>query len=194
MQAKTLSFLGSLMLLCSSLAHADWRLDADESSFYYVTSKAGAVSEINSFDTLSGTIGDSGNATLVIDLNSVNTAIEIRDERMRELVFHVSEFPEATVTLPVDAGALEAMAAGSSKTGDYTATVNLRGVDVEYEVALQVLKRDANTLQVQLAKPLLVGAVSFGLVEGVEALREVAGLPSINPNVVVDFTLVYRKP
>jgi hypothetical protein len=56
-----------------------------------------------------------------------------------------------------------------------------------------VKKIDADEVVVaQNVKPLSVAAGSFGLAEAVEQLREIAGLPAINPNVVVDFTLVYH--
>src|SRR5690606_31654272 len=98
MQTQALK-AGIVALLLSSAAQAEWTLDNEASAFYYVTSKAGAVSELNSFGNLSGTIADDGSATLSIDLASVNTAIEIRDQRMRDIVFKVGEFPRAEVAL-----------------------------------------------------------------------------------------------
>lgn len=192
MQFKALK-TGLVVVLLSSGAHAEWTLDGAASSFYYVTSKAAAVSEVNTFGGLGGGIADDGTATLTIDLATVNTAVEIRDQRMRDIVFKVAEFPAASVTVMVDAAELAAMPAGALGTGSHTATVNLHGMSADLVAELQVIKLDEDTIQVQLAKPLLVGAASFGLVEAVEELKTLAGLPSITPNVVVDFTLVYHK-
>ena len=191
MQFKALK-TGIVALLLSTGAHAEWTLDGAASSFYYVTSKAAAVSEVNSFGGLSGGIADDGTATLAIDLATVNTTIEVRDQRMRDIVFQVAEYPSADITVKIDAAALEAMAPGALNVGSYTATVHLHGLSAEYAADLQVIKLDADSILVNLAKPLLVGAISFGLAEGVEELRNLAGLPSINPNIVVDFTLVYN--
>ena len=58
-------------------------------------------------------------------------------------------------------------------------------------VELAVTKLRGGGLLVSLAKPLIVNAASFGLAESVEQLREIAGLPSINNNVVIDFTLQF---
>ena len=88
---------------------------------------------------------------------------------------------------------IDGMEQGASITGNYDAEISLHGITQTMGVDLQVLKTDADTLQVSLARPLIVNAASFGLAEGVEQLREIAGLPSINPNVVVDFTLVYNR-
>src|SRR5688572_28127800 len=117
-----------LLLLTASQSHAEWTLDGGASSFFYVTTKAAAVTEVNSFSGLSGSISDDGKASFVIDLATVNTAIEIRDQRMRDLVFQVAQFPSATVSVDVDAEALDNMSPGVSTTGSYTAKVELHGM------------------------------------------------------------------
>jgi hypothetical protein len=142
---------------------------------------------------LSGSISDAGVATLSIDLATVDTAIDIRNQRMRDIVFQVAQFPKAEVSVTVDVEAMKAMKAGIGSTGSYPVSVSLHGVKAEMTADLQVIKLDATTLQVQLARPLIVAADKFGLAAGVEELRTVANLPSITPNVVVDFTLVYRE-
>ena len=181
------------LLLCSFSVFAEWSLDEEQSSFYYVTSKASAISEVNSFAGLSGGISNEGVASLAIALATVDTAIEIRNERMSEIVFKVAEYPRALVSVGVETAMLDGMEQGASITGNYDAEISLHGITQTMGVDLQVLKTDADTLQVSLARPLIVNAASFGLAEGVEQLREIAGLPSINPNVVVDFTLVYNR-
>jgi polyisoprenoid-binding protein YceI len=180
-------------LLLSSGAQADWTLDGGASSFYYVTSKAAAVSEVNTFTGLSGSIANDGTAMLMIDLKTVNTAVEVRDQRMRDIAFKVAEFPMAHVTVKVDAAALDSMAPGTMSAANYEATVSMRGVNAAIPAELRVIKVDADTVLVQTAKPLLVAASAVGLAEAVEELRTVANLPSINPQVVVDFSLAYDK-
>ena len=189
----TSTMLVSAMALVSSAASADWQLDAAASSFFYVTDKAAAVSEVNSFTGLSGSISDAGAATLAIDLATVDTAVEIRNQRMRDIVFQVAQFPQATVKVTVDAAALRDLKPGMATTGSYPIEVMLHGVSAQLNADLQVLKLSADTLQVQLARPLIVAASAFGLAEAVEELRKLANLASITPNVVVDFTLVYRQ-
>lgn len=180
------------LVAAATAAQADWTLDGSASSFHYVTSKNAAVSEVNSITGLSGGISNDV-ATLRLDLATVNTAIEIRDQRMRDIVFQVAQFPEATITVPVDGDMIDSLKPGVPAAATYTATVTLHGMTQEIAADLQVIKLDANTLQVNLAKPLIVGAAAFGLTDGVEELRNIAGLNNINPNVVVDFSLLYRQ-
>ena len=180
------------LVAAATAAQADWTLDGSASSFHYVTSKNASVSEVNSITGLSGGISNDV-ATLRLDLATVNTAIEIRDQRMRDIVFQVAQFPEATITVPVDGDMIDSLKPGVPASATYTATVTLHGMTQEIAADLQVIKLDANTLQVNLAKPLIVGAAAFGLTDGVEELRNIAGLNNINPNVVVDFSLLYRQ-
>jgi len=188
---KTIS---ALCLLAGAIsAHADMQLDQAASSLFYVTSKASSVSEVNTFTGLSGSITEAGMATLVIDLATVETSVAIRNQRMQELVFQVAQFPSANVTVQVAPEVLNDLPVGGSMTGPFMATVGLHGISQELTADLQILKLDEGTLQVQTARPLIVGAGAFGLAEAVEQLREIAGLPSINPNVVVTFTLVYKQ-
>src|SRR5687768_17452288 len=129
-----------LLLLTAGQSHAEWTLDGTASSFFYVTTKAAAVTEVNSFKGLGGGISDEGKASLVIDLATVDTSIEIRDQRMRDLVFQVADFPEATISVDVDAEALDNMSPGVSTTGSYTAQVALHGVTQEIMADLQITK------------------------------------------------------
>ena len=188
------SLLATLALFsCSFTLQAAWLLDDAASSLYYVTSKASAVSEVNTFSALSGAISDQGEASLSITLTSVDTGVEIRNQRMQEFVFEVAQYPSASVTVTVDSAALANMPAGTARLGTYPASINLHGNSQTLDVDLLISKLNANTIHVTTAKPLLLGAALFGLAEGVEKLRELAGLPAINPNVVVNFTLVYNK-
>lgn len=170
---------------------AQWTLNADASSLYYVTNKAAAVSEMNSFTRLGGAIQADGSASVSIYLDSVDTAIDIRNERMRDIVFQVSNFPLATVTVNTDAAMLRSMDAGKSMRTMTDATIALSGAEQTVSIDVVITGLQDGGLLVSLARPLIINAASFGLADEVEQLREIAGLPSINNNVVVDFTLQF---
>ncbi len=180
-----------LLLTFSQAVFAGWTLNSEGSSFYYVTSKAAAISEINTFAELNGTIDDAGSASVAISLASVDTAIDIRNERMREIVFQVANYPLAEISLTASGARLAASNPGQSFMASYDATVDIRGIQQTMTLELAVTKLRDGGLLVTLAKPLIVNAASFGLAESVEQLREIAGLPSINNNVIIDFTLQF---
>jgi hypothetical protein len=112
---------------------------------------------------------------------------------MRDIVFQVAQHAEATVSVPVDAAALDSLTVGESMTGTYTATVSLHGINLELAADLKVVKLADDSIQVSTVRPLIVGAAAFGLEEEVEQLRVIANLTSITPNIVVNFTLVYNQ-
>jgi len=178
-------------LVFSQSTLAAWTLNSSDSRFYYVTSKSSAVSEINSFGELNGNINDQGEASLQITLGSVDTSIDIRNERMRNIVFEIADYPLASVNMAVDNTMLANLSAGESLVQEFHASVGLHGQEQEVAALMQIVKNKEGGLIVTLARPLLINAALFGLASGVEELREIAKLPSINPNVIVDFTLQF---
>lgn len=192
---SSLKFLiiSPILGLISLSAKADWELNNADSSLYYVTSKAAAISEINTFTNLSGAITDSGAATLEIDLASVDTAIEIRDQRVRDILFEVQQYPTATISISINSASLDDLAAGTSSVINYPYSLSLHGISADLSADLRLTKISDSRIEIQPAQPIIIGASLFGLAEGVEALRDIAGLPSINPNVIVDFSLFFDE-
>lgn len=192
--AATLAALG--LAACSTPPaeqplSGSWTLDAAESNLAFVTVKGGQVAEAHSFPGLTGSVSESGEATLAIDLASVDTLIDVRNERMREMLFNVAEFPSATVTTTLDPAAFGTLLAGDTMVQSVTATLDLHGTSGEVTSDLSVTRVGANKVRVQTIAPIIVSADSYGLGEGVEALREVANLDSITTSVPVTFSLTF---
>ena len=179
--------------LAVSPAYADWVLDNDASRLSYVTTKANVAAEVKHFSQLTGEIGAGGSATVTIDLDSVDTAVEIRDGRMREILFETDEFPTATITAKIDPELLNSAAPGSISVVMAEAIVNLRGMDVSMTFEATVVRLDDQNLLVTATKPVIVNASQFGLLDGIEKLREIAGLPSISPAGPVSFVLKWSR-
>lgn len=189
--SRLITFLSFAIL--SVAAHADWQLDDDASSVSFVTVKNGMVAEAHSFTSLSGTVDDSGRATVEVLLGSVDTMIPIRDERMRDMLFKVATFPVATFETDVDLAGVTGLAEGSSTRIQLKGTLSLHGKSGEITAPVSVLRASGDTFVVTSEKSVLVNSTTFGLEAGVEALREVAGLASIAPVAPVNFHLVFRK-
>ena len=81
------AIFGAISLLAASAftAAAAWTLDPVSSSLKYQSVKKNTVVETNKIRNLSGTIQPDGAASVSIDLNSVDTGVDIRDTRMRFL-------------------------------------------------------------------------------------------------------------
>ena len=188
---KTLLVPVAALLLVNSV-QAHWSLDNEASQLSFVTIKADHVAEVHTFDVLSGSIGDSGDVKITIELASVNTLIQIRNERMQALLFETNLFPEATITGHLDIEALAGLSVGSTETLQVEFELTLHGMSNSMTADLLVSRLD-NGLVASTLKPIIVTANSFGLIRGVEQLRKVAGLPSISNAVSVSFTVVFRQ-
>lgn len=189
---STLAKLSSAALLlgASCAASAAWDLDNERSTVQFMSVKNASVVELHHFNALTGGITDNGAARVVIDLDSVETLVPIRNQRMRELLFETVRFPAALLStqIPDD---LTAMRPGESRTLELNITVELHGTSVVYPAQVLVTGLAAHGLQVVLSEPILVKAADFGLAAGIGVLREVAGLKSISTTVPISAQLLF---
>lgn len=183
----------SMLLPAAFSAQAQWQLDNDASTLSFVTIKADHVGEVHTFDRLSGSITRDGDAEIAIELISINTLIPIRDERMRNLLFETNLFPEANIAAQLDIEQFAELEIGGSATATIGFDLSMRDQSNSYQAEVLVTRLADNGIQVSTLKPVIVVANSFDLVRGVEALREVAGLPSISNAVPVSFTAVFHS-
>lgn len=183
----------AMLALVAIPAHANWTLDGDGSALSFVSTKAINVAEVHRFGQLSGNVDGSGKVSISIALGSVDTGIELRDERMRDMLFDTEHYPVATVSATVDASAIDAMSAGDSIDMTIEGDLDLHGVSKPLMMDIVVTKSGDDHLLVVSKKPVLVNVPEFSLAEGVEALREIAGLPNISLAVPVSFVLSFDK-
>lgn len=170
-----------------------WRLDPAASRLGYVSIKAGEVAENNRFDTLAGTVAADGTATLDIDLASVNTGVDVRNERMREIFFAVADNPKAKVTAKLDPARFEKLGVGQSVTRPLKTSVTIKGASADVETAVLVTRTTDDRVLVVPTAPIIISTDMFGLTDELGELRAAAQLPSITPAVPVTFTLVFRR-
>ena len=175
------------------LAQGSWSVDAAASSLSYVSVKAGEIAEANSFSGLSGSVTPEGAASLEIDLATVETGVDIRNERMRDLFFEVADHPTAKVTAQIDPAAFETLAVGASVTQPLEATLSLKGVEAPVETQVSVTRTGEDRVLVTSTRPVIVDAGALELTEGLATLQELAGLPSITPAVPVSFSIAFKR-
>lgn len=170
-----------------------WTLDNDLSNLSYVTMKNGETAEANLLPDLSGHVAENGDATIEINLFSVETFIDIRNERMREFLFDTENFPLATVTARIDMDGFAGMEPGETRAEDFELTVETHGKQASYEAQAWVTRAGDGKVVVDSRQPIIVYAGDFGYEDGVADLKEIAGLDSIQPAVPVDFHLVFVR-
>jgi polyisoprenoid-binding protein YceI len=172
------------------MAHSEWQLDNTASQLNFISTKASHIAEIHTFDALSGTIDGTGKASVAIDLSSVNTGIGIRNERMQSMLFNVVEFPHAQIVTGID---LQSVSETEPTTLSVNATLSLAGATTTVAGEVLISPCSPNAVTVTTIAPIVVKASQLNLQPGIEALREIAGLPSIGYSVPVTFSLTFRR-
>ena len=106
--------LSSLLLAAVALpAQANWYLDGESSRLSFVSTKNANVSEVQRFLVLHGKVDPNGRAEVEVELDSINSGIPLRDERMRKELFQIEQFPEATITTQIDLRPINDLAPGA---------------------------------------------------------------------------------
>jgi len=177
----------------ASVLDSAWTLDPADSRLSYVSIKAGEIAEANRFDRLAGSVAADGTATLDIELASVNTGVDIRNERMREIFFEVTGNPKAVVTAKLDPATFTGLAVGQSITRTMNATVALKGVESTVESEVLVTRVSADRVTVVPTAPVIISTDMFELTDELGELRALAQLPSITPAVPVTFALTFTR-
>lgn len=190
---KKLPLLMSVLLGLSSSAFADWTLLNDESSLHYVSIKSTNIAEMNRFKTLTGSVSEQGAVELKVDLSSVDTGVDIRDERMQTMLFDVAQFAQATVTGKVDLERVTKLEVGETYTDSITLNLALHGLSKEVSSHVQVTHLADDKVLITTLEPVVLNAADYKLAEGLEALRVIAKLPAISPVVPVTYSLVFQQ-
>lgn len=170
-----------------------WEVDSAASELSYVSIKAGEIAETNTFETLTGTVQGNGEASIEIDLASVSTGVDIRNERMREIFFNVADNPKATVTAQIDPAAFEALGVGESLDTTLDGTLSLVGIEAPFQAEVSVTRAGPDRVIAVSDKPVIIEAGRFELADELAQLQELAGLDSITPVVPVTFSIAFQR-
>jgi len=185
MMKKLFALVCAAAALLSTLAQADWQVGPG-SQVQFVSIKNNTVGEVSHFETLAGTLTDAGEVEVRVALDSVETNIGIRNERMKKMLFEVGLYPEAVITAQLDTEAVAAVSDGGVTS--VALNIDLHGQTVTKDALLSVAVTD-QVVTVTTTQPILLTASEFGLEGGVAALQKVAGLNAISRVVPVTVAL-----
>jgi len=170
-----------------------WQLVNTQSHLNFISIKKGTFVETHHFKKFSGSVDTGGKALVTIALDSVETNIDIRNERMRTHLFKTAETPNATLTTNLDMAQFTDMAVGERKEISQIIVIHMHGKTESLRAEMIVTRLGANKIVVDSHDPILLNVEAFGMTAGVEKLRELAKLPSITPVVPVSFSLVFER-
>lgn len=187
--SKTLAFL--LLAGATLSAHADWYLDGESSRLSFISTKNTNISEVQRFLVLHGKVDPTGLAQIEVEMDSVNSGIPLRDERMRKDLFEIQTFPEALISAQIDLRPINDLAPGAQLELRLPLTVSLHGQQHQYNAELLATRLDDRRFQVVTLEPLVINAGDFDLAPGLDSLRKVAGLSAISLSVPVGAVLIF---
>ena len=184
--------LALLLLATATLpAQAAWYLDNESSRLSFVTTKNTDVSEVQRFLVLHGKVDEKGAAQLEVELESINSGIPLRDERMRNDLFQIKTYPDAQINAQINLQPINDLATGAQLELRLPLSVTLHGKTQTYNAELLATRLDDRRFQVVTLEPLVLHAKDFDLLSGVETLRKAAGLDAISLSVPVGAVLIF---
>ena len=189
------SAAGAAGLVCALFATPAlaWQVVPDESNLAFISIKKGHVAEVHGFEGISGEVSDDGAARIMIDASSIRSGVDIRQERMRDILFQAATFAEVVIEADIDLTEFEDLAVGESTTSFTSGDVTIVGESLPIDFDAIVTRTGENRVVVVPAEPIIVDASEIGLVAAVEELRELAQLDSISYATPVDFRLTLEQ-
>ncbi len=169
-----------------------WVLQPEASSLRFQSVKNQSKIESSSFATISGEINPSGKAGVKILLDSVDTKIDLRNVRMRFLFFETFKFPEATISVQLDAADIADLAQVRRKTMVLPYTITLHGITKALEANLALTLIDDDLVAVSTNEPITLAVADFALTDGLEKLEDAASV-EIVPSTTVTFDFIFNR-
>jgi polyisoprenoid-binding protein YceI len=192
MVSMKLSMFPKLVILLSGVGfmapvQADWTV-SDSSRIGFVSIKNNRIGENNAFERVSGSISESGQVAVSVDLSSVETGIGIRNERLQKMLFEVASFPTASIDAVLSDSQIAALRAGGARAESVSVNISLHGKTVSKTANVSV-SSSGGDVRVTTTQPIVITAQEFGLESGVAALQQIAGLNAISRSIPVTVDL-----
>ena len=187
-----LSMFPKLVILLSGVGfmapvQADWTV-SDSSRIGFVSIKNNRIGENNAFERVSGSISESGQVAVSVDLSSVETGIGIRNERLQKMLFEVASFPTASIDAALSNSQIAALRAGGARAESVSVNISLHGKTVSKTANVSV-SSSGGDVRVTTTQPIVITAQEFGLESGVAALQQIAGLNAISRSIPITVDL-----
>ncbi|MDO5091499.1 MAG: YceI family protein [Cardiobacteriaceae bacterium] len=180
-------------LLLSAFAHADnavWQSDNNHISFLSikVNQQKNSITEQSAFTSSKATLDQDGMFQLDIDLNSVKTNIDIRDQRLKDWVFETAQFGTASVSGKVDADAVNKLAVGETLKLQQPLVLDIHGQKINLQADLNIQRVADDKIMVSTLTPVVLDTKAMKMEKGIMQMVEVMALSSIVEQVPVSFS------
>lgn len=168
-------------------------------SINLVQLKNGSAEVPATFATPTGTLSPQGSGEFEIDLGSWDSALELRDTRVRETFFHATEHPKATFKataltpekpeMPLNSS----IAVGASHKGVLKGELSLYSGSTSVEIPVSMAQSAPGEFTLSTPAPFQVSIEALGLNENLQALITECAHESVGDAVDVSFELVFAE-
>lgn len=186
---KTLALAGMMATLGSFAAAESWTLNGEASRVAFGSVKKDVIGEVHHFTGLTGSVSADGAVALEIDLASVETYIDIRNERMIEHVF--KKTPTAKINAQIDMAEVSSLAVGESAVIDADGILSLVGSELDIYTEMYVLRISPSQVMVSTNDMIMLSMEDVDLMAGIDKLMALAELPGITRVSPVTLRLVF---
>jgi hypothetical protein len=187
-----LASAATTVFLSSNVLADTWQLDSDNSVLNFVSVKNDHVDEIHRFTDVQGEWVD-GKVSIEIPVTSLDTQIPIRNERMLKHLFNAEDYSIVSAAASLEEKLLTEMPVGETLPLMVDITVFIAGKSETMQSSLQVTRLSTDRFLATTTHPINIDTKAFGLVAGIEQLREIAGLQRIDYNVPVTFSVQFTR-
>jgi len=127
-----------------------------------------------------------------IDLSSVETFVEIRNERMIKWVFDAAH-PTATLEAQIDPCDVTGLDPGDTATVTIDGTLTLNGKALPVEADMFVTRLSENKVMITTDEMIMLSMADAGTDSGISKLMALANLPGITRVSPVSLRFVFTK-
>jgi len=165
-------------------------LNKEQSSISFVSTKKSSIAETHVFKDYSGEIIE-GKARITLLPDSIESGIDIRNERMREFLFKTGIFPKISISAESDA--INNLEVGVPSNTSIPATLSLHGFEQDIRLDVSLLLSSSESLIITSQKPVIINAADYEMSEGINKLGTLAGGLEITTAIPTYFSLVFDK-
>jgi len=184
----------AIMMATPAFAAGDavWKSVGDEARIAFGSIKNDTNGEVHHFNKVNGTVSEAGDLKLTVDLTSLETNIDIRNERIAAHIFQEGK-ANAVITGEIDMEEVNSLKQGETTVVEIQATLAFAGFENDIDVEMLVARLSDDRVLVTTADFMMLSTEDLGIDEGVNILQKLASLSGITRVTPVAVRMVFEK-
>jgi hypothetical protein len=167
-----------------------WQLVPEESQIAYGSIKANVAGEVNTFKNIDGAIAADGLAMISIDLASVETNVDVRNQRMIKYIF--GDNTKAVLTTQIDMTKIQSLKVGDTTELDVEGVLSFLGQEVDVDTRFFIVKLSDTRVMASSESMIMMPTEELGINAGIDTLMALAKLPSITRVTPITLRFVFE--